>query len=323
MKREEIRWRGRPFLGNRDQPFLWRHFHNSPMEGNTIIRDLRVLTEDFIPSRIVHRDGQLKALRDCLAPVIESRRPRHSFLYGPPGTGKTCLSLYVVEELKKAAPIVAGYINCWQDSTRFRVFHNLLSVLGRFAHRKGTPTDELLEEYRKATRGRACVVILDEIDHLENSDILYDLLECGAGLVIIANSESALRPMDSRIQSRLTSLERIQFRPYSTDDLVEILMDRAGYGLVPGAVGVPHLKMIASRAQGDARAALMMLSWAAQRTEASDLKRIPSHIIEKAFPAMLRDSKHRTLERLTPHQRIILTVLESGRKESGGACQRF
>lgn len=282
------------------------------MELNKIIRDLRVLTEEFIPSRILHRDSQLSSLQTNLSPLLSSQKARHSFLWGPPGTGKTSLSLFLVEELRKQAPLHFTYLNCWETATRYSILHKLLHSLGVFAQRKGIPTDELLESFRSSSRGKQSLIVLDEVDRLEEDEILYDLLQAGVSLIMISNAESALFQVDSRIRSRLSSTETIQFSHYTIQELVNILADRREWGLIPGTLSNEAIERIALLAEGDARVALGILSLAAQKAEEQDLEKIPLSLIEHSLPHAMNDSRRRTLDSLNPHQRLLLDILRSG-----------
>lgn len=287
------------------------------MIENKIIRDLRVLTEEFIPSRILHRDSQLDAVKAGLAPLLVGGRPRHAFLYGPPGTGKTSLSLHVAEELKKQIPVHFFYVNCWEAATRFSILYKILQTMGTFVQRKGIPTDELLETFRNRTRGKQVIVMLDEVDRLEEDEVLYDLIEAQAGLVMASNSESALFNADPRIRSRLAATETIQFRRYSERELIDILKDRRQWGLVPGALNNENLEAVARLANGDARVALGILSRAAQKAEEKDLEKIPAALIDASLPHAMHDSRRRTLDSLNPHQRLLISLLDKGPQKAG------
>lgn len=288
------------------------------MEDNTIIRDLRVLQEAFIPSRLIHRDGQLQAVRDCVAPLTEDNPPRHAFLHGPPGTGKTTLSKYVLEELKKETPVLTSYVNCWEDSTRFGVLFTILKGMGAFIHRKGTPTDELLQTLRTKLENTPCILILDEVDQLEEDKILYDLLQAGAGLIMISNSETALAGADPRIRSRLAGTDTIPFAAYSHQELVDILHDRTEWGLVPGVIKRAQLEAIADLAAGDARTALGTLALAAQKAEDQSLEAIPDTLLTQARPQFETDSRQRALEKLSPTQQTILDIITTKKQLPSG-----
>ena len=174
---------------------------------NRIIKDARVLTERFIPREVSHRDGQLQAIRDNLNPLLEGGSSRNSFLFGAPGTGKTCMARYVAEELSTySTSILSGYVNCWECSSRFNVLYSILQQFGLAlaVHRKGTPTDELMDVLRKKLEKHPSVIILDEADQLEDDKVLYDLTTLpNTCLILISNLPSALASADPRVRSRL------------------------------------------------------------------------------------------------------------------------
>ncbi len=285
-------------------------------ESNTIIKDLRVLTETFIPRRIIHRDGQLHAIRDNLKPLIEKEIARNSFIYGPPGTGKTSMTQYVVDELKAYAPVVSVYINCWLYPSRFKILYNILQSLGQvFIHRKGTPTDELLDLLRQKIKNRPCVIILDEADQLEDDKILYDLASTPEiCIILVANKETILYDADPRIRSRLENIERIEFRSYSELEITDILKDRVEWGLVPDVITTLQLSRIAESANGDARKAIGILRSAAETAENQDAANIGDLHIEKAVPKSVYLEQGKTLGNLNTHQKILYGIIKSIKK---------
>ncbi|MFA9428388.1 hypothetical protein [Natronorubrum sp. A-ect3] len=82
-------------------------------------------------------------------------------------------------------------------------------------HRQSTPTDKLLDRLFEYD-GPPYVVILDEVDQLTDTDVLYDLYRVrNLSMVLIANREEELfMQLDGRLQSRLQSATRIRFDPY-------------------------------------------------------------------------------------------------------------
>lgn len=287
-------------------------------EPNIIIKDLRVLTDHFIPRRIIHRDGQMQAIRDNLNPLINNEMPRGSFVYGPPGTGKTCISQFVVDELKAYAPVSSVYINCWLYPSRFKILYNIIQTLGSlFVHRKGVPTDELIDTLKTKLKNRQCVIILDEADQLEDDKILYDLLEIeGVCLLLISNTETIFFDSDPRIRSRLQSLDRIEFRAYSHPEIIDILKDRADFGLVPEVINNLQISRIAEIAGGDARKAISILRLAAEYAENKGLQKIQDDHIEKSAPKIKTLEIDKTVESLNIHQKILYGIIKSSKEIS-------
>lgn len=287
------------------------------MDGeNRIIRNLEVLEEVFIPSRIVHREGQLKALRDCLNPLLKNLNPRDSFLWGKPGTGKTCIARYLTQELKKETGVKVAYVNCWEAPSRFRILFSILEDLGLSlsVHRKGTPLDELLDVLRRELQKDRAVVILDEVDRLEDEKIVYDLVNSpNLCLLMIANQETALHGLDARSRSRLSSAENIGFPEYSGQEILDILKDRVEWGLVPGVLGNSQLEAITSRANGDARFAIGIMKVVAQNAEGQDLEKIPDSLLEQAL-----SRAGPKVGKLNPQQGMILEIIK--KQKSMGAA---
>jgi cell division control protein 6 len=294
------------------------------MEENRIIRNLDVLTEHFIPSRIVHRDGQLKAIRDDLKPILNGMNARNVFLHGSPGTGKTCMARYVVSELKEEAPVLTSYVNCWESRSRFKILFSILQDFGLrlSVHRRGQPTDELLEMLSGKARDSYCVVILDEVDQLEDGRILYDLTNIPrVSMIMIANSETALYNAEPRIRSRLMSSDRIEFPAYGEGEISDILRDRAEWGLVPGVIRNSQLEKIASASGGDARVAVNTLRIVAEDSENQDLDSVPDRLIKNAV-SRLTSKRERRIEELNPHERLIIGILKGKESMDSGSIYR-
>ena len=299
---------------------------NVMYDENRIIRDARVLREEFIPSRVLHREGQLDTIRNCLIPILKDAEPRNIFIYGSPGTGKTCISRFVTEELSAHTTSVrSSYINCWDCSSRFRILYSILQDMGLAlsVHRKGTPTDELLDSLRKRLEERYCTIILDEVDKLEDDRILYDLVGLRrACLILISNSGTALHGADPRVRSRLASSEHIEFPAYSERDMLDILRDRAEWGMLPGVIKEAHLERIASASGGDSRVAINTLRIVAEEAESQDLEKITGSLIEKALPRAMSSSAERNMEMLSPQQRLIMEILGPEQSLEGGKLSR-
>lgn len=282
-------------------------------DENKIIRDARVLKEEFIPSRVLHREGQLDAIRNCLKPILKEMEPRNIFIYGAPGTGKTCISRFVAEELSvHTTTVQSSYINCWECSSRFKILYNILQGMGLTlsVHRKGTPTDELLDSLRKRLDKQYCVIILDEVDKLEDDRILYDLATLqGVCMILISNSSTALHSADPRVRSRLSSAENVEFPVYSESEILDILKDRAEWGMLPGVIKNAQLERMASASEGDSRVAINTLRIVAEDAENQDLEKVPDTLIDKALSRAMTGSTERALGMLSPQQRLLMDII--------------
>ncbi len=300
------------------------------MEENRIIRSSEALTTFFIPSRLIHRDGQLKAIRDSLDPITKNLQPRNAFLFGRPGTGKTCMARYVLEELQENSSAKQCYINCWEAPGRFKILYAILERLGQTfsIHRKGMPTDELLDLLKKKLQDEHFVLVLDEVDQLEDDKVLYDILNIPkAALILISNDSTSLAKLDSRIRSRLASSDNIEFPPYTTGEIADILADRADYALVPGAISKAQLEKIARVSAGDARLAIDMLRIVSETAENQDMEKVPDSLIalniKSILPKARESKKEEKTETLNPYQKTVLGLLKTDKMDSGTLFQKL
>lgn len=294
---------------------------------NTVIEDARVLTADFLPNRMAHRDTQVEQIKKNLEPMLRDKPPRNMMLYGPPGTGKTTMTKYVVDELQKhSSTVLSGSVNCWRYPSRFKVYYNLLQDLGvNLIHRTGTPTDELVDKFRSKVSKRPSIIILDEVDQVEDERILYDFArEENIALIMIANKETALYDVDDRIRSSLEGTREIEFPAYDQDELVDILLDRRKWGLRSESVSRSELRKIASRADGDARIAINALRLAAEEAEEHDKEEITSEIVQNALPEAEKQNKSKSIEKLNSHQETLYNIIdEEGTISPGDLYDRY
>ncbi len=291
-----------------------------------VIADARVLRDDFLPRKLVHRDTELDQLTNALEPLLDGEQPETVLIHGPSGAGKTALSRYTLQELEQQAlGFDHQYINCWEDYNRFKVLYRALEGLGKTldVHRQSTPKDELLTRLRR--HDDPYVLVLDEVDQLEEEDVLYDLYSMDhVHIVMIANrEEDVFAGMDERIRSRLMGCRRIKAAHYSLAELVDILEDRVEWGLQPGAVSETVLEEVADAAAGDARLAIAILRSAA-RTAEQDREEITTGMVADAVPDAKESERQKNVEKLNDHQKTVYDVLdEDGPLPPGELYQRY
>lgn len=185
------------------------------------------LDPDYIPDILPHRENEITAIFEMFKPLLEGRRPSHTFIYGGPGIGKTAVAKLVLREIKKEGvhPI---YINCWYNRTEAAVLAEILRQMSVPFPRKGRGVDELITEFLERVRGEKLLVVLDEIDLLSSPDVLYELSRASPtiGIILISNNPYATGKFDSRARSSL-ALSSIEFKQYKVDELADILQERA------------------------------------------------------------------------------------------------
>jgi archaeal cell division control protein 6 len=251
-----------------------------------VITDARVFQDTFVPAEVVHRNTELTHLSGVLAPVLRGEPAETAAIFGPTGVGKTCCARYAVEQLRENSfNVRTQYVNCWQDYNRYRVLYRLLEGLDRTLdiHRQSTPRD-----------------------------VLYDLYTLShISLILIANDEQEFYSnLGDRLYSRLTGSERVQFDPYSLDEIVAILDARANSGLADGVVSPEQMRLIADRAAGDARIAIGILRTAARKAHRDGTDRLTTEIIEAAVPDTRSELRQKTIEQLSHDQQVLYEIIE-------------
>lgn len=281
-----------------------------------MIEDARYFEEDWVPADIKHRHDEMEALADALSPIEHGESGMPSYLFGPTGAGKTTVAEDAVRRLRKTIiGVRSAYVNCWRHYSETKVLFRIVEDATRHVdiHRQSTPKDVLADRIEDVDE--QIVVILDEVDQLEETRVLYDLATMThVTLILIANREEDMwSHMDDRVVSRLRTGERIRFQPYTVSELSEILERRAAHGLQPGSVSQERLEHIADAAHGDARFAILILRMSAQKARAKGFDKITAEVVRKAIPEALEALQSSNRERLTDHQETLLDILiESG-----------
>ena len=168
--------------------------------------DKDVLEEDYIPESIPCREAQKKELVFCISPVEKGRKPFDCLFHGKPGTGKTALVKYILQQLNENTNALGFYVNCWESKTLNLILDGLIEQAHVVV--SDVSSSAKISRLKQKLKGKACVVVLDEIDKLDTrglNNILYILKEIGKiGIVCISNTRKYVLNLDPRVTSRLS-----------------------------------------------------------------------------------------------------------------------
>ncbi len=262
------------------------------LEKESVFQDKDLLTTQYKPDEILHRDEQINELASIMAPALKGNDPSNLFIYGTVGTGKTLCVRHVCDNLEEAAAKTEGgdrnlniiYINCKMKKvadTEYRLSAELARELGEDVPSTGLPTDEVYDRFFTALEEQedVVVIVLDEIDALVKKigdDFLYnltrindDLQETKVSIVGISNDLNFTDYMDSRVKSSLSE-EEIIFPPYNALELRNILQQRTEQAFTDGVLEegvIPKCAALAAQEHGDARRALDLIRVAGELAE--------------------------------------------------------
>lgn len=315
-------------LGNYFEEYISKH---------SLFIDKKCLQSTYTPEAILHRDEQIKAIADILAPLLKLERPSNLFIYGKTGTGKTVTVRHTTNEIMRVAakhskPVKVCYINCKLKKiadTEYRLIAHISRFFGKAIPPTGLPTDEVYNIFYRAldSNPQIVVLILDEIDQLikkAGDEILYNLTRINEQLtksqvclVGISNDLLFIESIDPRIRSSLSE-EEIVFPPYNAIQIQEILRARAEKAFRPGAVGqgvIEKCAAYAAREHGDARRALDLLRVAGELADREGASSIQIRHLDEAEGKVERDRVIDIVSTYPKQFQIVLYSILQLRKE--------
>jgi cell division control protein 6 len=308
----------------------------------TLFKDEGKLFPDHVPTNLVHRDTQLKALGRVFRVIMESPGAvaQKATLVGDVGVGKTAAAKRfgsTMEALAKERGINLRYVhvNCYKDRTLFLVVKKVAQQILPSIPDRGFSAQELFQTLWRILEAENIYLLLalDEIDFLisvagEKDAPLYYLSRVAdeylnrpqrLNLMLITRNLEFVSGLDRSVQSTLLH-NVVRFEKYGVEQLYDIIRLRAYDAIKEGAVGEEVLSMIAdiSSPRGDARYALELL-WRAGKyaDEEGAMKVMPEHV-RKAQLDVSQFPMHIVLD-LPLHERLFLLSVAKVLKRSRAA----
>lgn len=282
------------------------------MKDSPILLNEEPLTEPFIPTRLLHREGQLKEILSHLKPALHGKDARNVLVIGNPGTGKTTLIRWLLKEYFERKH---AYVNCLNARSEHKIIESVLVQLGNPLP-ENKPTDYLIQKLSKKV-GKNVIVCLDEVDQAKNDRILQTLSMQECGLILISNRNFFSDSIDDRLRSRLF-LAEVEFSRYKKTELVDIIKDRIDYALAPNSMSNSLVGIIATWSNGDARIALQTVRAAAMSADARKKDSITIDEVKDSFKGARKSKLDYVKSKLNEHQKFLLDQIEKrGKLDSG------
>jgi|FLOH01.1.fsa_nt_gi archaeal cell division control protein 6 len=254
--------------------------------GESLIKNENALDFDFIPKIIPHREQEQRTIALAIKPLLEKRNGRNMFIFGKPGVGKTLAAKHVLKELEETYDdIKTVYVNCWQQNTSYKVAVAICDQIGfRFVQNKNTT--ELFQVIARILNEYSAVFVFDEIDKVEDTDFLYNLIEqiYRKTILIITNYKDWLADLDERVRSRLMP-EQIEFKQYTAEETMSILKDRMSYAFPVGVWSDEAFALVVKKAGElkDIRSGLFLLRESALAAEDKAKTQIGAEDVKNAL----------------------------------------
>lgn len=225
----------------------------------SILLDSKMLSHQYIPDKILHREREMNELSMCLKNSI------NAFVYGPSGSGKTVIIKKVIENFNESSKGKAVYIDCSLYQTTNAIFHEALLFLNSIVSSKSNY--ELTKRLKAKIRNldSPLIICLDHFEHLKEIETLNRILSLGISLIIIAETYDSYRKLDQTIKESITSL--IEIPSYTTDQVFDILMERAEEALEKYTYSEDTIRKIAEAGSGNVTLALNLLKSQALKAE--------------------------------------------------------
>jgi cell division control protein 6 len=297
--------------------------------GKSVFKDQRTLSFDYVPQKLIHREGQMKKLIMLFRPVLDSNFSQNAVLIGSVGTGKTATSKRFCMDLKEYGEkhqkaIDWTIVNCRQRNSESSV---ILQVVNHFQPNfpdRGFSITEMLRILRKDLEKRKVhlVIVLDEADVLlkkAGPDLVYKLTRFGEEKVegreyislILISQKNVFDLLDAASASTFKRTNVVEFGKYTYDELKDIVAQRAELAFHDSAMEEDAVDLVAevSSEWGDARFAIEILEKAGMLADEEGAGGVSVEHVRGAKAEAYSSITESKLSDLDRHQRLTLLAI--------------
>jgi cell division control protein 6 len=283
---------------------------------SSVIKNDEVLSYDYLPKILPYREGQIQEIALSIKPLIGGQRGTNLFVFGAPGIGKTASIKWVLRELEENTDeVVPIYVNCWNLKSKYFIFSDIANQL-KISFTQGKSAEHILQQVLNRLKETSTVFVFDEIDKVDDSDFLYQVVSMfpKSSIILVSNSMDYITRIELRIKSRLM-LRNMEFKPYSINEIAGILKERSKLALRSESIDPSLIKQIANVTynKGDIRVGLHILREAAKIAENKSQKIIDKDIVAEAIK-QIENTKVGDEEKLSEDE---LKILEAVKEKNG------
>jgi len=226
-----------------------------------ILLNPEVLSTAYLPERLLYREKEKSELASNLKNFVST------FICGPCGSGKTTLVKHAILSLNKK--ISAAYIDCSIYQTTYSVLKEILPRSEFVLYRSNY---ELIKELLKYAKEKRFAVCFDNFEKLKDKDLIARLMSLNLCVVLISDEEENLSLLGENVRSNIPSILRLQ--PYTMEQSLDILKDRADRALAKGSCTDAAMKKIAEKINGNISLGINALKVSALKAESENRETI-------------------------------------------------
>jgi len=250
-------------------------------------------SDEYLPKTIIDREKEQEAIASFLRDVLLSRSSRVLYVHGYPGVGKSTVVKHVLEQFEESNEnSVVAYLSC-TSLTPYLCLKEIHSKVCGLQNKKLTSQEIIPEVVRRLLMKKfILIVVLDNFDKMQDVEqllwILNEMMQkiSRFGIILVSTSRFELMDMvGERLYSRLRP-EILEFKPYSSDKLFEIMKSRMIEAYGKPIADINALQKIAEFVEengGSARHALKILLKAIEEAQSLELTRITVEIVDKVL----------------------------------------
>lgn len=183
---------------------------------------LRELTEFYTPERIIHRDNQIKEIKNVFNNFKKFGMASNLLVQGFSGAGKTASINNILGQ--ENGDFI--FVSAAENKTSYKLLKSLFDL-------NFNTLERTLTEGIKKLKANPKIIVIDEINKLKNGIEIKDLFDnlntifrgTGCPIILITNTRGIIGLMARDAQLTLM-FEKVEFKPYNREEIKDIIIDR-------------------------------------------------------------------------------------------------